>query len=151
MLSNEVSNFLQSLVGKECCRQRVGSYAKLSLGFGKKIYHQKINHLDNFYGEWELGSYRAAWRIICQDKIILASKDLFSEDITLDDKLQQIKLGRIEYISISHYFDIKVQLDNATTIEFLCCSSDNDDIFHIMNTTESYLGFQPIKGWHLEN
>lgn len=149
MSSNEVLNFLNTLTGKECCRKRVGEYGTLSIGFGEKIFHNKPNHLDNFYGEWEIGTYRASWRIVSEKTVLLGSRDLPDDSSSLDKMLEEIFLGKIKHFDIGH-FDIRVHLDNNIIIEFFCCSNDDDDIFHIMDTKKTYFGFNPQNGWTIE-
>lgn len=83
----EVSELIGSFLGKPVCRQQVGKGRSLSIGFGRKILHTKPNNPDAYYGEWEVGTYIGAWKIIQDDKIVIGSQDFSGSLQELDKKI----------------------------------------------------------------
>ena len=45
------------------------------MGFGARIQHGKPGLKDDYKGEWELGTYGCAWRVIGDGKILCGSDD----------------------------------------------------------------------------
>src|SRR6185369_4583727 len=75
-LPEEVKDFLKPIIGKRCCRQRVSEPRAIHIGLGEKIYHGNSKLLDEYYGEWEIGTYYSAWRVLKEGRIICGSDDL---------------------------------------------------------------------------
>ncbi|HWV16076.1 MAG TPA: hypothetical protein VN030_11665 [Cellvibrio sp.] len=143
----EVYDAFSGLIGKQCCRKRVGEFRSLSIGFGEKIPHVKSRAVDAFYGEWEIGTYSSAWRIVCEDKIICASMNLVDSSEELDQQLQSIFLGGVVSVEMTSLFDIRVNLDNGVFIDFICVSADDDEMFHIFGPDYRYVDFIAANGW----
>ena len=138
------------LIGQPCCRQRVGQFRSISLGFGEKVLHGSQNRADHYYGAWELGSYRSAWRII-RDKVILCgSGDLVDSLEELDEKLQHIEFDSIKQIEQISELDFCIYFYNGISIEFFAVSSDDDEIFHLFCPDGSSLAYSLEGQWKID-
>jgi len=146
-----LKNILIGLTGKACCRQRVGRRRSLSLGFGDKIPHGRARLIDDFYGEWEIGTYSAAWRIVSKEKLLCGSQDVVDTLEDLDRRLSEIQIGQIESIYSTSKFDVRVDLNNGIHIDFFEVDSEGDEVFHIFSPNEQYLTYSVQGGWKVQN
>ncbi len=145
-----IRSAINGLIGKPCCRQRVGEYRSLCLGFGERVPHSKKRNLvDSFYGEWEIGTYNAAWRIIRDKKIICGSMEPVDSNAELCEKLELIQLGSMTGIEMRSRFDICIQLDNNIVIEFLCAASCDDEMLHILGPNHLAVEYKYDNGWRM--
>lgn len=151
MLDESVRSAIDGLVGQECCRQRIGRGRSLAIGFGNKVKHGKPRLVDDFYGEWEIGSYMAAWRIIQADELLCGSNDVVQSLDELDKRLSKIRLGKVAEIVWFSKFDIRVQLEEQIRIEFLWVSSEDDEMFHIFCPNNLYVKYSIRDGWETES
>jgi len=135
---------LSDIFGKPCCRQRVGRENSLSLGFGKKIFHEK-NLIEEFYGEWEIGCFHSSWRIIVNNVIVCGGNDDVDSFDELNEIVAGIELGSISSIKMINDFDVCVTLKNATSVEFFCLSK-SDEAFHIYGPDKMFIGLGS-DGW----
>jgi len=142
-----IRNVFSGLIGKRCCRQRVGGGRSLSIGFGGKIPHSKSKTVDSFYGEWEIGTYSSAWRIICNDQILCGSMNVVDTTDELDEALQRITLGVVVDIVALSRFDIRIKLDCGIFIDFIGASTDDDEMFHILGPDSLYVEYKILEGW----
>ncbi len=138
---------IAGLIGKACCRQRVGRMQSVSLGFGEKIPHGKSRLVDDFYGEWEIGTYSAAWRIVQEGTILCGSRDVVDSLGELDERLRKIKIGRIQTINPLSKLDIRVCFDDAMHIDFLGTASEPDELLHIFCPGNLYIEYSILSGW----
>lgn len=141
-----VSRDLAEMIGKKCCRQRVGEWHSLSLGFGQKVYHSKKT-VDSFYGEWEVGTYSSAWRIIRSGEVLCGSKDNVNSLTELDNNLQDVLLGVIQSIELLSRFDIRINLDNEVNIDFMQISVEEDEIIHFFGPNNLFVEYRVSTGW----
>lgn len=148
-LNSEVLKNIENLIGKECCRQRVGRGRSLSIGFGKKRLHGKVNRPDDFYGEWEIGTYIASWRIVQEEIVLCGSQDVVDSLSELDQMLNTIQFGRIAAIKTIGKLDIRVELNNGIYIDFLGCSSEDDEIFHVFGPDNLYVEYSIKEKWRI--
>lgn len=148
---SRLQNLLIGLTGKACCRQRVGRGRSLSLGFGEKIPHGRTRLVDGFYGEWEIGTYSAAWRIISDEKLLCGSQDVVDNLEELDKRLGEITIGRIESVCLVSKFDVRVNLDKGMHIDFLGAGSEGDEIFHIFLPDGQCLAYSVQSGWGVQS
>ena len=146
-LSVSLEAALSDIVGKKCCRQRVGEYKSLTLGFGEKIPHFRKKAYDTFSGEWEIGTYCSAWRIIEKNKLICGSMDPVDSLEELDVKLSGIEFGRVLNIEMMSEFDIRLVLDNEIVIEFLCATDYDDEVIFIFGPNHLYVQYTLNEGW----
>lgn len=148
-IPNAILLKFKDLIGQPCCRQRIGRFRSISLGFGKKIPHGSLNRADYYYGEWELGSYRAAWRLV-RDKVILcASGDLVDSLYELDENLQRIELDSIKQIEQVSEFDFCIYFSNGIRLEFFTVTSDDDEILHLFCPDGSHLSYSLEGRWQI--
>lgn len=148
-LDSKVSKNIVNLIGKECCRQRVGRSRSLSIGFGGKRLHGKANQPDNFYGEWEIGTYTASWRIVQEERILCGSQDVVDSLSELDQILNTIQFGRIVAIKVLGKLDICVEMDSGIHIDFLGCISEDDEIFHVFGPDNLYIEYSIKETWKI--
>jgi hypothetical protein len=148
----EIAIYTEPLIGQPCCRRRVGRASKsLSLGFGRVIPHTNPKLPDAFYGEWEIGSYYAAWRIVREGRILCGSQDAVDSPDELQASLEKIQLGSFISVSESRDFDVRVNLDGAVCVDFLGTISDDDETFHIFGPSALFIGFSPLTRWRVGN
>jgi hypothetical protein len=148
-IDNVVQSAIADLIGKTCCRQRVGRMRSLSIGFGDKIPHGKSRLADDFYGEWEIGTYSAAWRVVHKETILCGSQDIVDSLSELDERLSKIVFGRIKEISSISKFDIRVYFDGETCLDFLGAASEEDELFHIFCPGNLYVEYSISGGWKI--
>lgn len=117
------------------------------MGFGKKIPHSKSKTTDTFYGEWEIGTYSAAWRIIHKGHVVCGSSDVVDSIDELDTRLQAIQLGTVLTVEVISQFDIRINLDNGVCIDFICASAEDDEIFHIFGPENIYIEYMCPSRW----
>ena len=146
-IPSKTRSAFSGLFGKQCCRQRVGEWRSLSIGFGEKVPHTDNRTADSYYGEWEIGTYSSAWRIICGDRLLCGSMNLVDFFGDLDQELQRIQLGIVCDIEALSSFDIRVKLDNEIFIDFFGMSTVEDEMFHIFGPDSLYVEFKLIDGW----
>ncbi len=138
---------MRPMLGKPCCRQRVWRSRSLSLGFGEKVYHGNSRLVDPFYGEWEIGTFYSAWRVIYEKSILCGSTDTCDSLDELDAKIKRIEFGRIESLKQPTAFDVCARFDTGITVEFLGTFSDGDESFHIFGPEKLHIMFSIPDGW----
>jgi hypothetical protein len=124
-----------------CCRLDIGSDKSLSVGLGKKCPRKSRLSNVEYYGEWEFGTYNAAWRIMQHGEIVTGSCYLNNE--TLKTNLELLfneKLIRIRPLS---EFDIRLDFSNDFGIDFFNCSSTDDEFLHVLHIDGEF--------WELNN
>jgi hypothetical protein len=144
-----LSGSFLDIVGKKCCRQRVGEYKSLTLGFGEKIFHSRKKSIDPFSGEWEIGTYCSAWRIVKNEKIVCGSMDPVDSLNELDERLSSVEFGSVMGIKMLSKFDIRVELDNGISIEFLCATDYEEEVVFIFGPNNLYIQYSLNEGWQI--
>jgi hypothetical protein len=148
-IDSNIQDAFAGLIGLQCCRQRVGRWGSLSLGFGGRVPHLKRNAVDTFYGEWELGTYSSAWRIVQHGQVVCGSLDAINSIEKLDGLLQTVKLGAVMGVEALSEFDIRILLNEGVHIDFMCASSDDDEMFHIFGPESIYVEYKCLGGWNV--
>jgi hypothetical protein len=149
-INDKIKAAIAPLIGRECCRSQASCEGSLSLGFGEKVFHKNKRLVDDFYGEWEIGTYYGAWRIIQDGKIIIGSNSIAEDSIgELNRILKQFNFGRFAALTALTDIDIRVELDNSVCIDFFAMASDEDEIFHIFCPGSEYVEFSIRNGWKL--
>lgn len=146
-IDTEIVDAFAELIGKPCCRKRVGHGRSLSIGFGEKVSHSKSKTVDTFYGEWEIGTYSSAWRIVSGNQIVCGSMNVVDSIEELDQELQNISLGAVVNIEAISPFDIRVNLDAGVFIDFIYASTDDDEMFHIFGPNSLYVEYKCADEW----
>ncbi len=137
------------ILGKTCCRQRAGEYRSLSLGFGDKIPHLKKKSVDSFNGEWELGTYTSAWRIIRNEEILCGSMNPVDSNAELEQQVSAIQIGAVVSIEMLSKLDIRIILDDDMFIDFMCASSHDENMFHVFGPNHLFVSYRCISGWSI--
>jgi len=143
-----ISKLIKPMFGKTCCKTRVGEYRSFKLGFGDKIYHGKPKLIDDFNGEWEIGTYYRSWRILQEGKVICGCNDPVDSNEELDAAVKRITFGRI--ISITQEpsdIDIRATFDTGIVVDFLSTVSGDDESFHIFCPEHMCATFDAVNGW----
>ena len=128
----KLQELIQPMLGKPCCRKRVWRPRSLSFGFGEKPYHGNSKLVDDFYGEWEVGTYSSAWRVLQNKRIVCASNDTVDSVDELDGALKAVDFGRISSVEQPADLDLRLEFDAGIAVEFLAATSDDDECFHIV-------------------
>jgi hypothetical protein len=149
MMTAQIEEMIKPMIGQRCCRQRVWRQRSLNLGFGEKIYHHNPKLIDTFYGEWEIGTYYCAWRVVKENKIICGSGDAVDSLDELNSTLQRIDFDRIESLTQSTQFDVRAEFDTGMVIEFLATISDDDECFHLFFPQSICAAFSIQEGWRI--
>jgi hypothetical protein len=119
---------IASLAGKPCRSKVVGEYKSLALGFGEEVSRPTARNPLAVRSEWEIGTYTAAWRIVHGNEVLCGSMD-------------PVK------IEMTSRFDIRVVLSGESYVEFICASSDDDEIFHIFGPENFFAKYSLADGW----
>jgi hypothetical protein len=147
MINTQIEKLIEPMMGNRCCRQRVWRPRSLSLGFGEKVYHGNPKLVDDFYGEWEIGTYYCAWRVIKDNRILCGSSDAVDSLDELDAALKRIDFGCIRSLTQPTQFDVRVLFDTGIAVEFLATTSDDDESFHIFCPQNISVEFSIQEGW----
>jgi hypothetical protein len=150
-LNEEMQEFLKPIFGKVCCRRRVSSPRGLRLGFGEKVYHGNPKLTDAYYGEWEIGTFYCAWRVLKDGKILCGSDDLVESVNELNAAVAQIEFGAIQSIEQLDSLDVRVGFDTGIRVDFLATTSDgSDECIEIIHELTHRAGeFTVGSGWRM--
>ena len=147
---SDISEIISKMVGLHCCRQRVGEWKVISIGFGKKVYHDDKTLIDPFYGEWEIVAYNASWRVTKGDEILCSSNDLDSTD-ELNEVFSHITLGTLSAIQKVSKFDVCLVFDKNINVEFMAMSRDSEDeLVRIFGPDQIIADYFVKAGWVIE-
>lgn len=146
-IDSNIQGSFAGLIGRQCCRQRIGRGGGLSVGFGDRVPHSKPKTVDTFYGEWEIGTYSSAWRIVQHEQIVCGSLDAVNSIEKLDEFLQTLKLGSVVAVEAISKFDIRITLNEGAHIDFMCASNDDDEMFHIFGPESICVEYKCLGGW----
>lgn len=135
-MEQKTLQFIKELEGLKCCRAKVGEFRSLSLGFGEKVYHNNSKLNDSYYGEWELGTFCGAWRILHNGEICCASNDGLEAE--LDKNVKNISFGNFVSITQLSDIDVRITLSNKICIDFLATIRADDEYFHIFAPHDQY-------------
>jgi hypothetical protein len=149
IMNKEIIGLVDQLYKKQCCRQKVGRMRSLSLGFGQKRYHGNLRLNDDFYGEWEIGTYYSAWRVVKNGHILCGSQNVVDSTDELNTALGKIEFGRVDSLHQIGCFDVRLELDNDIAVDFISTISDNDECFHIFCPNNIYIAFSINEGWKI--
>lgn len=144
-MNTDVYEVINGMVGQPCCRKHIGRMRSLSLGFGGAIPH-KTPVGQAIYGEWEVGTYRSAWRIVQRGRILCGSQDVVDSIEDLNLELGRIEIGRFVALRQFTDLDVRVECNDGMFIDFLAAISD-DECFHIFCPGQRYVEFTAGSGW----
>lgn len=129
-------NILQDLeseiIGQKLCRMDFRKDKSVSLGLGNRIQPRRKNTCVSFYGEWEVGSYNASWRILYNGEIAIASQsellEYKAQEIQIDSDFILLKIQEITQ------YDIRFVFSNNLMVDFFNCYTEEDELFHVLKT-----------------
>src|SRR5581483_11962514 len=99
------------------------------------------------YREWELGTYRSAWRVVRGGAILCGSQDVANSIADLDRTLGAIALGVLIDLRQITPFDVGLEFSDGASVEFLSATADEDESFHIFCPGDNYISFSARDGW----
>jgi hypothetical protein len=144
---SEIEHAFKNMTGLNCCRQRVVQGRPLSIGLGEKVFHNKKNSIDSHYGTWEFGTYCASWRVTKLGRILCGSNDIDVSTEELDQRLNNIVLGKLLSVRMVSAFDVSFDFENQISIDFLGTFSDDEHTVHIFGPDKLYISFSSIDMW----
>ena len=139
-----------ALFGQPCCRKSAGSPRRgVSIGFGAQRFHGNPALVDSFYGEWEVGTYYAAWRVAAPGRILCGSDDVVDSTNELNERLSQIELGHPTGIEMLSEYDVRLAL-GAHFLDFLGTHGEEDEhVLHIFGPDDLYIEYSVARGWEI--
>jgi hypothetical protein len=114
------------------------------------IAHGHPKTRDFYNGEWEIGSFGGPWRLSRGATILLESQDSGSSISQLDARLRDIQLGSIKCVSYLSAAEIRVELDNEISVDFLAPDEDGEG-FHIFAPGRKYIEFVSPNRWNISD
>lgn len=147
-LNPEIQEFIHRIVGKPCCRQSVGEFKSLTVGFGEKIPVPGASL--GYRGEWEFITYDSAWRVIFGGQILCGSGDP-GYPAELNKILERIPLGCFRSLE-ARGMDARLYFDNQVMIDILAaCHEDNSgDVLVIFGSQDEHIFFNLKEGWKIK-
>ena len=145
-MNSDVERLVEQIVGKPCSRKEVGQMRSLSLGFGSEV-RSAIKLNEKVYREWEIGTYRSAWRVVRGGIVLCGSQDVVDAIDELNLALEGIELGRFVSLGQSSNLDVRTEFDSGVTVDFLATTSDEDECFHIFCPGKRFIEFSVRGGW----
>jgi hypothetical protein len=145
---DSMKDVVRAMVGLKCSRREVGRSRSLSLGFGPPS-KPSLQLNERLYREWEIGTYRSAWRVVRGGVVICGSQDAVDSIGDLDQALQKIELGRFFSLHMVGNLDVRVEFDNDTAVDFLATMSDEDEVVHLFCADRRVAVFSVRRGWEI--
>lgn len=136
-----------AMIGKHCNGKMVGEYRSLTVGFGDMLYRPTSKEPNGHRSEWEIGTYNAAWRIVQDDRVLLGSMNPVEDNGELDTVIQTIPIDKIIGIEMSTKFDVRLVLSGGIALDFLCASSDDDELIHVFGPNHFYAEYTISEDW----
>lgn len=142
-LPPELADMLKSIVGMTITTRFIGKGNRFSIGFGIVSKKTTVDH-----GEWEIGTYDCAWRVLKDGAIIVASDDAVESQQDLLDIFESCNIG--EFVGLHHLTALDTRFTfSRGCIDILCSISDDDQILHIFFPESVVAIFSISKGWVL--
>ncbi|WP_309382245.1 hypothetical protein [Paludisphaera borealis] len=142
-MNEAVKALLAGLVGRPCCLQHVGHCARLSLGFGDVVQDTPRPR-----GEWQIGTYYCAWRVVRGERILCGSSDAIIDPEGALKVLRSIPWGRFEGIWQPTEMDVRIELSDDVSVDFFSTIVD-DCTVDIFRPNKTVISFSPAKGWEV--
>jgi hypothetical protein len=147
-MNREVLELIEQIAGMPCSRLEVGRMKSLSLGFGQEVRSAiKIN--EKVYREWEIGTYRSAWRLVRAGLVLCGSQDVVNSIDEMNRTLMQFDLGRFISLQQVSELDIRIKFDSGIAVDFLATTSDDDESLHIFCPSGRFIEFSVQGGWKI--
>ncbi|TFF18254.1 hypothetical protein E3C22_22135 [Jiella endophytica] len=147
VIDRNIQELLGDLAGHRCSRKRAGNDRSMSIGFGELSSHPIRSEPSQFYANWEVGTFSAAWRVVKGEKIILGSMSPVDNAGEINERFNQVSIGGVERIEQISKYDISVLCEENIRVDFLCASDYQDDMFHVFAPDNLYIGYSVFYGW----
>ncbi len=98
--------------------------------------------------DYEICTWRAAWRISCEGEILFASRDMLSED-EFNLRLKDLNLGQLESMEMISDWDVRMRFDSNCIIDYITLHSDADSTFDVFTPRGHVIAFSPVYGWQI--
>jgi len=129
-IPNDIQQEVNSVLGQTCCRQHVDNDRSLFLGFGEIVFVKNPKGTAP-HGKWEVGTYRSAWRMIENHRIVCGSKEAVDSVDELRQKLARLDGAKCTRILMITEFDVRLEFDRGFCVDFIGVFGDDDEVFHI--------------------
>jgi hypothetical protein len=140
------SEILMTLQELPICRVEIDPYKNLHVGLGKKVKNQRKNSRVEYYGEWEIGTYISAWRIVKKGKLISGSRQIIEDTNLETQKIAPLFNEKfITMIELNEY-DIRLIFSGDLIVDFFFCS-DSDEFLHILGISGDFCVSQLPNKW----
>lgn len=136
-----------SMRHERCNIKKIGKRRDLSIEFGERAEKNKWKIPFVEHRKWRLGTYRSAWRLLKDEKIICGSQDVADSVDDLNKKLANTEIGTLSNVELISAYDVRVSFSNNVIIDFFCTFEDEDEIFHIFGDDNLYVGYSIVEGW----
>jgi hypothetical protein len=138
------------IIGMPCCRVAVGEHKSFSVGFGASVKNTGKLPGPRFYGEYEMGTYSAFWRIEKQKETIFCKSDDFGQ-LDVRDSLSNMLSGlTFSHLEVEARAKLILYLSGDRRLIFDGTSCDREDeIFHIFLPNSEYLEYSWERGWRV--
>ena len=131
---NILDNLRQELINQQICRIDFRRDKSLFIGLGNK--YPTFRKAVSFYGQWEIGTYNASWRIIKDGKILIASE---SEKLMTEEKeIVSFPQFKLEEINEPTLFDLSFVFSSNLKIDFFNCYTEDDDFVHVIKIDKTW-------------
>ena len=150
-IPKDIQQELDTVLGQTCCRQYVGSDLSLFIGFGGIIFVKNIRGTSYPHGKWEIGTYRSAWRMIENQRIICGSKCLFDSVEELRQKIVKLEGAKCTGIRMLTEFDVRIEFDQGYCVDILGVFGDEDELFHMFLPQRRVLALSIGGEWSAED
>jgi hypothetical protein len=146
-MDSKVLDIIKPMFDKKCCRIRVHAYKSLIIGIGEKIFHNDQKLIDAYNGEWEIGTYYCAWRIIKDNLILCGSSDYMDDIPALHRDANKIEFGSLVSMNLISNIDVRLTFDSGIVVDFLATISRDDEYFHIRCPDKASIKLTPGGKW----
>jgi hypothetical protein len=150
-IPKDIQQELDTVLGQTCCRQFVGSDLSLFIGFGGIIFVKNIRETSYPHGKWEIGTYRRAWRMIENQRIVCGSECHFDTLEELRQKIGRLEGAKCTSIRMLTDFDVRIEFDHSFCIDIFALFGDDDDVLRMFLPSGRSLGLSIRGEWSAED
>ena len=131
---NVLEDLKQELLGKKICRISYWRDKCLQIGLGEKSLRKARSKGVSFYGQWEIVTYNASWRIIRDGKILIASQ---SEDL-VEKEIVSLPVFELEKIIELTKYDVSFIFSNNFEVDFFNCFTEDDELIDVLKDDRTW-------------
>lgn len=146
-VDDSIQRLLDELYQEDRCRIQVLPKGSISIGFGRRIPHGRPKLRDKYYGEWEIGSFHSAWRLVSGSRILYTGDTKHCETNIIEHELETHLSRRICRVYSLTAFDVRVVFESDICLDFLSVGDASDETFHLFCPKNQWVAFMPNQGW----